>query len=263
MEESEVPQESQGNGGVTRRDFVKGLGLLPLAAALPTGALTEALADTSTTYRFLTAHQAAVVTEATARLIPGPDDDPTEIGHPGAREANVVRYIDIMLAAFTFATPRIHADGPFSDRAGASRNDMQRFLRLPRMRRLAWRKRIKQLHQAYRDGVKELDGLAGGDFTQVSTQEQDSALTQSSFRSLLFEHAIEGMYAVPEYGGNQGLVGWQEVKFPGDSQPRGYTDQQVSQSDGPDPTTAAEARLVVDHYAEAVRRARLGRHRGR
>ena len=40
---------------------------------------------------------------------------------------------------------------------------------------------------------------------------------------LLFEHTIEGLYASPEYGGNRGLVGWKEIGFPGDVQPRGYT----------------------------------------
>ena len=245
-----------------RRQFIKGAGLLPLAAALPQGFLQQALADTSTKYRFFTPHQAAVIVEATARLIPGPQDDPSETGHPGAREANVVRYIDTMLAAFTFHTPKIHAGGPFSDRAGASHNDMKHFLPLPRTRRIAWKKRIGRYQRAYRQGVKELDELAGGDFAAASPPEQDGALTQSSFRPLLFEHAIEGMYAVPEYGGNKGLVGWQDVKFPGDSQPRGYTPQQVSESDGPDPTNAATAEFVVRHYEQAVRQARLGRWRG-
>jgi len=37
------------------------------------------------------------------------------------------------------------------------------------------------------------------------------------------------MYAAPEYGGNRGLAGWQAVGFEGDVQPRGYTDDEVSQ----------------------------------
>src|SRR5881397_578213 len=143
--------------GVSRRDFIKGAGLLPLAAAMPRQLLADALADTSSTYRFLTPHQAAVVIDATARLIPGPQDDPAETGHPGAREANVVRYIDTMLAAFTFHPPKVHAGGPFSGRAGGSGNDMKRFVPLSRVRMLGWEKRIKQLHRVYRDGIKELD----------------------------------------------------------------------------------------------------------
>jgi hypothetical protein len=247
--------------GISRRQFVKGAGLLPLAAALPPGMLGRALADTSSSYRFLTAHQAAVVIAATARIIPGPDDDPTEIGHPGAKEANVVRYIDTMLAAFTFHPPKVHAGGPFSDRAGSTRDDMAHFITLPRMRRLGWEKRIKQLQAAYRKGVKELDDAAGGDFTSASPSDQDNILVQSSFTPLLFEHAIEGMYAVPEYGGNKGLVGWQDVKFPGDSQPRGYTPDQVGTSDGPDPIDPVTAAFVKQHFEDAVRSVRLARGR--
>ena len=39
-------------------------------------------------FRFFTGHQAAVVEAATARIAPGPLDDPAEAGHPGAREAD-------------------------------------------------------------------------------------------------------------------------------------------------------------------------------
>jgi len=247
---------------ISRRDFVKGASLLPLAAAVPRSVLAKALADTSTTYRFFTKHQGAVVTDATARLIPGPQDDPSETGHPGAREANVVRYIDTMLAAFTFHPARIHAGGPYSDRAGGGKDDMARFVPLPRMRKLGWERRINAYQRAYRKGVKELDALAGGDFTAASTQQQDGALAQSSFRSLLFEHAIEGMYAVPEYGGNQGLVGWKDIKFPGDTQPRGYTPAQVSTSDGPDPVGPSVRVLLGVSYDRAVALVRRGLRRG-
>ena len=57
----------------------------------------------------------------------------------------------------------------------------------------------------------------------------------TEFTALLFEHTIEGLYASPEYGGNRGLAGWQEIGFPGDIQPRGYTSDEVERSDGHDP----------------------------
>ena len=50
-----------------------------------------------------------------------------------------------------------------------------------------------------------------------------------------FTHAIEGFLSVPEYGGNENTVGWQEISFPGDTQPRGYAADQVTRSDGLDP----------------------------
>ena len=252
---------------LSRRDFIKGAGLLPLAAALPNAVLVRALADTSTAFRFFTPHQAAVVTEATARIIPGPTDDPSEVGHPGAREANVVRYIDTMLAAFSFGPARIYAGGPFSKRAGGHTDDMATFVPVPRIRRLGWQRRIATLHRTYRRGVKQLDSMSStGDFTTASQQEQDSILSQTTeFTDVLFQHAIEGTYCVPEYGGNRGLSGWKEVKFPGDSQPRGYTPKLVSSSDGVDPVEPSIAAFIAQNFELAVRGARLsraGRRRG-
>jgi gluconate 2-dehydrogenase gamma chain len=216
---------------------------------LPRRALAEALAQATGPFRFFTAHQADVVREATARLIPGPTDDPAEAGHPGAREANVVRYIDTLLAAFTFGPPKIYAGGPFSVRAGGRRNDMARFVAPRGIRARAWRKRVAGLRRAYRSGVSMLDSQAGGDFAGLPGEAQDLILASSdaaAFRDILFTHAIEGMYAVPEYGGNAGLVGWRDISFPGDTQPRGFTPAQVAESDGPDP-------VVPDALVEAVR----------
>src|SRR5437868_11190754 len=100
------------------------IGLAPLASLVP-GLLREAMAAAPTSpYRFFDDHQGAVVVAATARLVPGPDDDPTEVGHPGAREANVVRFIDSMLGAFSFPTPLVHAGGPWSDRNGGTTDYM-------------------------------------------------------------------------------------------------------------------------------------------
>jgi hypothetical protein len=64
----------------------------------------------------------------------------------------------------------------------------------------------------------------------------DEILAQdpAGFMTLLFSHAIEGMYSAPEYGGNSHLVGWHEISWVGDRQPLGFTDAEVTLSDGPD-----------------------------
>ncbi|WP_343602633.1 gluconate 2-dehydrogenase subunit 3 family protein, partial [Mycobacterium sp.] len=212
---------------VSRRAVLGGLSLLPLAAAVP-GVLPPASADTG--YRFLTPHQAAVLDAATSRLIPGPLDEALELGHPGAREANVVRYLDTMLAAFSFSPPEVHAGGPWSNRAGGTEDFMAEFVPLDRAQTYAWQQRIAGYRQQYTSGIALLDQLAGGDFTTVSKVRQDSILAKGqavSFTSLLFGHTIEGMYAIPEYGGNANLVGWRDIKWPGDVQPTGYTPAEV------------------------------------
>lgn len=249
---------------ISRRAFLSRASLLPLAALLPRGLLRDALANASA-FRFLTDHEAAVVREATARLIPGPQDDPAEIGHPGAREADVVRYVDTMLGAFALRPPRIHAGGPFSDRSGSRVNHMERFVPLSRVQRLVWERRIAELQKAYREGIVLLDGQAGGDFAAAPPPVQDAVLASAEatdFRNLLFTHAIEGMYAVPEYGGNAGLAGWSDIEFPGDTQPRGYTPAQVAESDGPDPVVAdAVVDALLGLFDQAIRA--MGRPGGR
>lgn len=212
---------------VSRRAVLGGLSLLPLAAALP-GILAEASADP--TYRFLTPHQAAVLDAATRRLVPGPQDDLAEAGHPGAHEAQVVTYLDRLLSVFDVTPADVHAGGPWSNRAGGSQDFMAQFVPLNRAQMFAWRQRLADLQGQYTAGIALLDQQAGGDFTAVAPLYQDLILSQSqvaSFTDLLFGHTIEAMYSNPEYGGNAQLVGWRDIYYPGDSQPRGYTDAEV------------------------------------
>jgi hypothetical protein len=201
--------------------------------------------------RFFTSHQAAVVEHATARIAPGPGDDPAEAGHPGAREADVTGYIDTMLGALGALSgdppPRIFAGGPWSNRHTSGPDFMDVFLRLDPVTRIAWRQRLAGWQQQYRKGIATLDRLADGDFTKATPRTQDKILaTQSvsAFTQLLFEHTIEGLYANPEYGGNRGLAGWQDIGFPGDVQPRGYTGHEVQRSDGHDPVN--DTGIVAD-----------------
>jgi gluconate 2-dehydrogenase gamma chain len=197
--------------------------------------------------RFFTGHEATVVEDATARIAPGPRDDPAEAGHPGAREAAVTDYIDMMLGSLGAVSgtevsggppPMVFAGGPWSNRHTSGPDLMASFVTLDPVTRIAWRKRLTGWQQRYRQGIAALDKLAGGDFTRAAPAEQDKILaTQSvsTFTALLFEHTIEGLYANPEYGGNRGLTGWKDIGFPGDSQPRGYTGDEVERSDGREP----------------------------
>jgi hypothetical protein len=245
---------------VSRRRMLGGLTLLPLAAV--SGVLPAASADPAdaanaadTAYLYLSDHQAAVLDAATRRLIPGPGDAPGETS-PGAHEANVVRYIDVMLAAFSFSPPKVHAGGPWSNRAGGTEDFMANFVPLDRAQNYAWQQRITTLRSQYTNGIALLDQLAGGDFTSASTTKQNSILTTGqalSFTQLLFGHAIEGMYSVPEYGGNANLVGWQDIQWPGDSQPRGYTDAEVEAPQGDICGTSGIIGLLVrGGWAQAI-----------
>jgi len=221
---------------LTRGCFVGSVGFLLLLQRLPRP-LVEAAFAAPQPFRFLDEHQAAVVTEATARLIPGPRDEPSEVGHPGAREAGVVHYVDLMLSAFEDDPPRIYAGGAWSDRHGGPENLMARFVPLSRAEEQAWRARIRKLQRRYVRGIAALDRAAGADFAAASPQKRDGILASkrhAAFRRLLFEHAVEGMYAVPEYGGNRGLAGWTEIGHAGDVAPLGWPAERVTEPQ-PDP----------------------------
>jgi gluconate 2-dehydrogenase gamma chain len=245
--------------GLPRRVIVTAIpAAVAAAAVIGSGGCTSPAAGPSDVLvpRFFSSHQAAVIEDATARIAPGPGDDPAEAGHPGAREAGVTGYIDVLLGSLGLLgastaggtpAPMIFAGGPWSNRHTSGPDLMATFSSLDPVTRIAWRRRLAGWQQQYAGGIAALDKLAGGDFTKAIPAEQDKILAEpavSTFRSLLFEHTIEGMYAVPEYGGNRGLVGWKDISYPGDSQPQGYTSDEVQRSDGRDP--AGDAGVVAD-----------------
>ena len=222
---------------------------IPLAAVLAGCTSPPKRAPGATALRFFTSHQAAVVEDATARIAPGPTDDPAEAGHPGAREADVTGYIDTMLGALgalaSSPPPVIFAGGPWSNRHTSGPDLMDRFVPLDPVAKIAWRKRLTGWQQQYTKGIAALDKLAGGDFTKATPDHQDKILAMqsvSTFTALLFEHTIEGLYAIPEYGGNRGLAGLEGHRLP-----RRHPAARLHQRRG-----------------RAFRRARSGRrHRGR
>ena len=181
---------------------------------------------------FFSADEFRVLEAACARLIPTDED-------PGALEAGVADYIDGFLGAFSFDPPRIWAGGAFSGRFGGEAG-FTRFTPLAPLDELAWRTRLEGslgrperefngpvvgYQERYRKGLAAL----GADFADAGAEEQDRRLkADPEFTDLLYEHACEGMYGAPEYGGNRALVGWRYIDFAGDVQPRGYSDAEVS-----------------------------------
>jgi hypothetical protein len=241
---------------LTRRTFVASTGAFGLLALAPAGLVRDLLATAGAATgdgHFLNAHELATLRAVCGRLIPGPPDDPD----PGAIEAKVPEAIDLLLGAFTVQKPPIHAGGPFSNRHGSRHDYFADFVRLDAHAELGWRIRIEGsknkperefagpvtgLQQIYRDGLKHVDDKAGGDFASLPTPAQTALLEDQSdsdlqdFLGVAFEHAIEFMYGPPEYGGNQGLAGWLYTNWPGDTQPHGFTPDQVENADS-DPST--------------------------
>jgi hypothetical protein len=182
---------------------------------------------------WLTESEYLVLRAACAQMMP------SDQGAPGAEEAGVADYIDILLGAFTFDPPRIWAGGPTSGRMGGEAR-FGNFLPLSALDELAWRMRIEGslalperefngpvvgLQERYSQGLATL----GTDFTEVDGTEQERRLrADEAFCALLHGHCCEGMYGAPEYGGNRDGIGWASIGRDGDVQPRGYSDEDVS-----------------------------------
>jgi hypothetical protein len=189
-------------------------------------------ADASSTPLWFTDEEFRILRAACARLIP--EDDT-----PGALRAGVPDYIDGLLGAFLVEPPRIWAGGPVSGRHGGDAG-FARFHRLGPLDELAWRTRIEGsrgiperefngpvvgLQERYQAGLAAL----GAEFCALEPEQQDERLARASrFTDLLYEHCCEGMYGAPEYGGNRDGTAWASIAYPGDVQPRGWTDAEVA-----------------------------------
>jgi gluconate 2-dehydrogenase gamma chain len=135
---------------------------------------------------FLNYGNAATIAAFTERLMPGAPDK------PGARDAGVVRYIDLALA------------GAYAD--------LQDF----------YRRGLAQLdaycHKTYREPFSQLD--AARQDAVITALEEGKATgftwpTAQEFFNTIRTHTMEGMFADPIYGGNKEFAGWRLVGFPG------------------------------------------------
>jgi gluconate 2-dehydrogenase gamma chain len=170
---------------VSRRQFlaISGGAAIWFTAA-PADLLAASVGDVRDTttgvvqgYRVLTTAQAAVFDAFAAQVIP------SEPGSPGAREANVVRFIDNGLAGF----------------AKEQRSDFEKGL------------------VALDTEARKLAPRAGGFAALTSAQQVAVMRTMEKSNHDTFEGmrqaVIAGMFANPSYGGNAGKVGWKLIGF--------------------------------------------------
>jgi Gluconate 2-dehydrogenase subunit 3 len=160
----------------------------------------------------------------TARLVPGPPEDPD----PGALEAGAAEAIARLLDAFSGdEAPPIHAA-----RGGG-------FIALDSVAELGWRMRIEQLASRIAEGLAALDRHAQAsfatEFAAAGAADQDAVIESpelAPFIELAMTLVLEFTYGPPEYGGNRDGAGWRPLGWPGFTQPGGFTPAQVSEPDG-------------------------------
>jgi gluconate 2-dehydrogenase gamma chain len=135
---------------------------------------------------FFNYEQATTIAAFSERLMPGAP------GKPGARDANVLNYIDLALA------------GAYADLQDFYRRGLAQ---LEAYCRATYKQSFAQLDSAKQDeviGALE-QGKASG-FTWPTARE---------FFNTVRTHTMEGMFADPIYGGNRDFAGWRLVGFPG------------------------------------------------
>src|ERR1700722_2216914 len=141
--------------------------------------------------KFLTETEALIVAAAASRIFPSDESG------PGAREAGVVIYIDRQLAGPWGRDGHRYTHAPFDESAAPEFGYQGKAT--PR--------------EIYREALKNLKG-----FDQLAPSEQDARLQTietSIFFSLLYRNTIEGMFCDHQHGGNEDMIGWQLIGFPG------------------------------------------------
>jgi gluconate 2-dehydrogenase gamma chain len=156
---------------IGRRTFV-GAGL---AAAAAGTAITVPRWRNNGPWRFFTPHEAATVDAISEQLIPADRD-------PGARQANVVNYIDIQLTRPFKRYQRAYRQGLAAVDGASRARFSRRFIE-----------------------------LAAGEQTAVLADIEKDA---NAFFELILAHTRQGFYGDPRHGGNRDRVSWKMLKLP-------------------------------------------------
>jgi len=215
---------SEQKRGQTRRDFL--LKTIALAPAMAAGsavvggfsmapavqAADPAAAQPARDYQpsWFTAEEFVFIKAAVARLIPNDERG------PGALEAGVPEFIDRQMNTPYATGANWYMQGPFNP-------DLPKELgyQLPLVPQ-----------QIYRLGLADADDYSkrqhGKVFADLSGEQQDALLQamesgQADFRQLpaktffafLIQNTREGFFSDPIHGGNQNMVGWKLIGFPG------------------------------------------------
>lgn len=158
---------------------------------------------------YLNDFEARTVEAITERIIPAGD-----VG--GASEAGVVYYIDRALAGFSTKLQRVYRLGLRALDGWCDREFSAHFVDLsPKAQDSVVRALL---------GPEQGDAAGIGDGAADRADSADSGLLERLF-AVIREHAIEGYFGDPAYGGNRNAVGWRLVSFPGAQW--GYTAEQM------------------------------------
>lgn len=132
----------------------------------------EAAHTSKAAFRYLSATDADELEALVAQIIPSD-------GTPGAREAGCIHFIDRALETFDKGQREVYSDGLIASQ----------------------HKRTELFPQSQK--IAELDGSQAIVLVK--------AIEQTKFFALLRTHTVMGFLAAPQWGGNQGMVGWAHI----------------------------------------------------
>ena len=161
-------------------------------------------------WRYFTPQEASLVEALVDRLIPADDLS------PGGKESGCAVYIDRQLAGPHGRAEGAYMSGPFQE--GTKQQGSQS----PLTPAQQYRKALAAFDSACRE---KFNNHA---FTELSDEQRDQAIKSledgslklngfdgQAFFKLLLKDTQNGFFADPIYGGNQGLVSWKMIGFPG------------------------------------------------
>ena len=210
--------------------------------ATPIGGTPEAVGTTvplapgSSPVMFFTTEEAALVDALASRIMPGTPDD------PGAHEAGVVDYIDRTLHGTNLGYDlKTYTQGPFLateespvsvENSSATNQYVQSSIPADNVSRYGYQS-VMTPNVMYRRGLAFVDAYAQAqhqkNFVDLTTDLQDTIVgamaddsatgfdgpSGKAFFAKLRNDVIEGMFCDPMYGGNQNMIGWKLIGFPG------------------------------------------------
>lgn len=177
--------------------------------------------DHSVALIFFNDFEARAVEAIAERIIPGGDGD------IGATDAGVVYYIDRAVAGFSIALQKVYRLGLREFDAYCRRKSGKSFIELNGERQDEFVRRFLGPESAEAAAAHKSAG-EDHDFGPGHGGERtlDKALLERLF-AVVREHAIEGLFCDPVYGGNRNAAGWRLVGFPGVHW--GYTAEQMKE----------------------------------
>lgn len=222
--------------------------------------MTGAAASANAPVKFFTNDESKTVDAIVSRIMPGSADD------PGAHEAGVVTYIDNKLHGTNLGYDlKTYQQGPFlvtsetpTTVEAASATDIYHTIPVgsDQQSRYGFQSTLGP-QEVYRRGIGFVDAYAQSqfkkNFVNLTADQQDSIVTDmaadkatgfespggKAFFTQLRNDVIEGMFSDPMYGGNQNMVGWKLIGYPG-AQHRYTPDDLNNASFHRDPMSLAE-----------------------